>query len=142
MGWSGEGSFRFEEESERCNGVFVARRYGGETPGNGFRGRILAGSGVELTYLDGTRTTLRIDSLAACRAQARPSPASAFIPISGWPSAPCHLTRDATCSRSTVARDISNLTSFLLRRRISAPRRHFPPLRFARHPPSAFRSLR
>ena len=51
MGWSGDGVFRFSEETDRFNGTFVARRYGAET--YGVQGRLLATSRVELTYLGG-----------------------------------------------------------------------------------------
>ena len=51
MGWSGEGVFSYTEETDRFNGVFVARKYGAET--YGIQGRILQSSRVELRYIGG-----------------------------------------------------------------------------------------
>lgn len=49
LGWSGSGKFRYELETDEFNGIVVARRYGGETPAENFRGRVIEGSGVEIT---------------------------------------------------------------------------------------------
>jgi hypothetical protein len=48
LGWSGSGLFSYFVETSGFNGVFVARRYGAETPGNGFSGRILESSRIEM----------------------------------------------------------------------------------------------
>ena len=39
LDWSGSGVFHFFEETTMFNGIFVPGRYGGETPGKGFRRR-------------------------------------------------------------------------------------------------------
>ena len=51
MGWSGDGAFLYEEDTDIFNGVFVARRYGGET--YGVQGEVHIGSTIEVTYIDG-----------------------------------------------------------------------------------------
>ena len=50
-GWSGSGDFSFFEETTRFNGIFVARRYGAESPCPGFEGEILDGSRIEVDYV-------------------------------------------------------------------------------------------
>ncbi len=47
LGWSGSGDFHFFEETTIFNGIFVPARYAGETPGENFDGRLLAGSRIE-----------------------------------------------------------------------------------------------
>ncbi len=51
LGWSGEGTFHYFEETTRFNGVFAAYRYGGETPGENFEGMLLNTSRIEFDYL-------------------------------------------------------------------------------------------
>ncbi len=51
LGWSGEGTFHYFEETTRFNGVFAAFRYGGETPGENFDGAILGTSRIEFDYI-------------------------------------------------------------------------------------------
>ena len=47
-GWSGTGLFVIDEVVASHNGVVIARRFGAETPGEGYSGTILEGSMVEL----------------------------------------------------------------------------------------------
>ncbi len=47
LGWSGSGVFHFFEETTLFNGIFASARYGGETPGENFDGRLLEGSRIE-----------------------------------------------------------------------------------------------
>lgn len=47
-GWSGTGTFEIDETTDRYNGVVIARRFGAETPGEGYTGQILEGSVIEL----------------------------------------------------------------------------------------------
>jgi hypothetical protein len=51
LGWSGEGTFDYYLETTSLNGVFVAARWGGETPGFDFEGEILDGSRIEIDYV-------------------------------------------------------------------------------------------
>lgn len=51
LGWSGDGTFNYYEETERFNGYFVSARFGAETPGEDFDGAILDGSRIEFTYV-------------------------------------------------------------------------------------------
>src|SRR5689334_5896223 len=48
LGWSGLGTFQHDVVTEAYNGTVIARRYGAETPGEGFDGSILEGSMIEL----------------------------------------------------------------------------------------------
>jgi hypothetical protein len=50
FGWSGAGTFHFFEQTTGFNGIFVATRWGAETPGEDFSGTILAGSRIEFDY--------------------------------------------------------------------------------------------
>jgi hypothetical protein len=43
LGWSGAGQFSYFDETTQFNGTFVARRYGAETFGEGFAGRLVDG---------------------------------------------------------------------------------------------------
>ena len=51
LGWSGDGTFHFFEETTRFNGIFVVARYGGETPGENFDGVLLETSRIEFDYV-------------------------------------------------------------------------------------------
>jgi hypothetical protein len=51
LGWSGTGIFHFFEETKRFNGIFVAARYAGETPGENFSGALLETSRIEFNYV-------------------------------------------------------------------------------------------
>ena len=51
LGWSGTGTFHFFEETKRFNGIFVAARYAGETPGENFAGALLESSRIEFNYV-------------------------------------------------------------------------------------------
>jgi len=51
LNWSGPGIFDYYEETSQFNGTFIARRYGAETPAEGFDGQILAGSRIEMDYV-------------------------------------------------------------------------------------------
>ena len=51
LNWSGAGRFTYFEETARFNGTFVARRYGAETPGEGYIGVMLDGR-IELDVPD------------------------------------------------------------------------------------------
>lgn len=51
LGWSGDGTFSYFEETDRFNGHFVSARFGAETPGEDFEGRVLDGSRIEFTYV-------------------------------------------------------------------------------------------
>jgi hypothetical protein len=49
-GWTGTGTFEFDETTTMYNGVVIARRFGAETPGDGYDGEILEGSMIELQF--------------------------------------------------------------------------------------------
>jgi hypothetical protein len=51
LGWSGDGTFNYFEETDRFNGTFIPVRFGAETPGEDFDGEILEGSRIEFTYV-------------------------------------------------------------------------------------------
>lgn len=53
LGWSGAGTFHYFVETTDFNGVFIPRRYGAETPGFDFDGRILDGSRIEFITVPG-----------------------------------------------------------------------------------------
>jgi hypothetical protein len=58
LGWSGVGPFEYTETSQRFNGTFVSRRFGAETPGEGYEGQILEGSRIEFEYVPEPGTAL------------------------------------------------------------------------------------
>ncbi len=51
LGWQGDGTFRYSDETDEFNGFLTARRYGAATYGDGFTGQILEGY-VELDVPD------------------------------------------------------------------------------------------
>lgn len=51
LGWSGDGTFSYFEETDRFNGHFVSARFGAETPGEDYDGEILDGSRIEFNYV-------------------------------------------------------------------------------------------
>lgn len=69
LGWSGSGLFHFEETTDRFNGLFIARRYGGSTPTQNFSGQILPGSGVFIDHVPAPSAgaVLGLAGLAALR---------------------------------------------------------------------------
>ena len=64
LGWSGTGTFHFFEETTRFNGIFVAARYGGETPGENFDGTLLETSRIEFTFVPESGGTVSLLALS------------------------------------------------------------------------------
>lgn len=72
LGWSGPGVFNYFEETDRFNGVFIAVRYGAETPGEDFEGAILDGSRIEFDYVPEPATATLVALAAMALARPRP----------------------------------------------------------------------
>ena len=56
LGWSGSGTFTYFLETTDLNGHFVPARWGAETPGFDFSGRIVDGSRIEIEYVPAPAT--------------------------------------------------------------------------------------
>lgn len=67
LGWSGEGVFSYFLETTQFNGTFVPRRYGAETPGFEFDGRVLDNSRIEFVTIPGPGGLAAVAVLAAWR---------------------------------------------------------------------------
>lgn len=67
LGWSGSGTFDYFLETTMLNGHFVPARWGAETPGFDFEGRILDGSRIEIEYVPTPATLLALGLAAAIR---------------------------------------------------------------------------
>ncbi len=71
LGWSGEGTFSYFEETDNIQGVFISTGFGGSSSGEGgFFGQILPGSRVEVDYVipaPGAASLLAGASLIALR---------------------------------------------------------------------------
>lgn len=67
LGWIGDGFFHYFEETTRFNGTFISTRFGAETPGDEFDGRILKGSRIEFDYVPEPATLLLLAGIAAVR---------------------------------------------------------------------------
>lgn len=65
LGWSGAGTFDYFEETDRFNGEFFSTRFGAETPGQDFQGKILDGSRIEFTYVP-EPNTLALVGIGVC----------------------------------------------------------------------------
>lgn len=69
LGWSGSGTFNYFLETTDLNGFFIGRRYGAETPGFDFDGRVLDTSRIEFVTVPGPSSlaALGLAGLAAAR---------------------------------------------------------------------------
>ncbi|HEY3662870.1 MAG TPA: dockerin type I domain-containing protein [Chthoniobacterales bacterium] len=83
LGWSGEGTFHYFEETARFNGVFAAYRYGGETPGENFDGVILGTSRIEFDYITAGGADLTLESAASRRTHGNIGEFDVDLPLTG-----------------------------------------------------------
>ncbi len=83
LGWSGEGTFHYFEETTRFNGVFAAFRYGGETPGENFDGVILRSSRIEFDYISAGGGDLALESAVSRRTHGTTGEFEVDLPLSG-----------------------------------------------------------
>ncbi len=83
LGWSGDGTFHYFEETTRFNGVFAPFRYGGETPGENFDGVILDTSRIEFDYIDAGGGELTLERVASRKAHERKGIFEVELPLDG-----------------------------------------------------------
>lgn len=83
LGWSGSGIFHYFEETTRFNGTFVSARYGGETPGENFDGRLLETSRIEFDYIDDGGQELALESAASRKQHGARGDFDLPLPLSG-----------------------------------------------------------
>ncbi len=83
LGWSGEGTFHYFEETTRFNGVFAAFRYGGETPGENFDGAILGTSRIEFDYVSAGGGDLALESAVSRRTHGSSGEFDLDLPLTG-----------------------------------------------------------
>ena len=83
LGWSGEGTFHYFEETTRFNGVFAAFRYGGETPGENFDGVLLRTSRIEFDYVTAGGGGLVLESAVSRRTHGSIGEFDVDLPLTG-----------------------------------------------------------
>lgn len=83
LGWSGEGTFHYFEETTRFNGVFAAFRYGGETPGENFDGAILGTSRIEFDYIPAGGSGFTLESAVSRRTHGSIGEFDVDLPLTG-----------------------------------------------------------
>ena len=83
LGWSGEGTFHYFEETTRFNGVFAPYRYGGETPGENFEGVLLNTSRIEFDYVAAGGGDLALGSAVSRRTHGSTGEFDVDLPLTG-----------------------------------------------------------